>query len=516
MSGKTIDSEFYPSEDIPFYLDTVNPLWSKEMMLGFYDYYNEDTIKAYQIIPKERTLDIPFMESKFNLNLQRSAIQKEVRIESLIGDIGLLSNEFKNDIAFWNIECEFSFSSNKNIFKEEFEISASRIKKLTLFGDHFFFFFKGELENRDLTGNILEAYIKEIYISETNFTQGFDFNGLGKKLDRFEIKSNPELKGVLKFVGWIVDTTLVTGVNQNLKLLFKRISFRWFVINDFTNYGDVSFDKCNEYEGSTLNLSDRDLVSTKFNEFDFNSFTALKFDNVTLDKIRPTNNKWFSDKLIIEVAEQSEEDRFKRKQEKYRIRILSAIKKYYDYLVMYGYRNDHPCRKLNVKIKGNQTIQVQDLFNSTELQLLMERESRYKHLDVRNNVLILFLMAQFTLKVLPIKNAGTCAKTDDNETRPALLRGSSDKFILTKLGQPIVVNSIHAMIEPLRALFPDRKLNPQTIRMSVICNWLNEKNIPLEKVQELAGHKWPGTTEKYIKVNSTHQREMINRYFPNI
>jgi len=79
-----------------------------------------------------------------------------------------------------------------------------------------------------------------------------------------------------------------------------------------------------------------------------------------------------------------------------------------------------------------------------------------------------------------------------------------------------VVNSGHAMIAPLRGLFPDRKLNPQTIRMSVICNWLNEKMIPLERAQELAGHKWPGTTEKYIKVNSSQQREMINRYFPVI
>jgi integrase/recombinase XerD len=50
--------------------------------------------------------------------------------------------------------------------------------------------------------------------------------------------------------------------------------------------------------------------------------------------------------------------------------------------------------------------------------------------------------------------------------------------------------------------------------MSVICNWLNEKKIPLERVQELAGHKWPGTTEKYIKVDSFQQRELINRYFP--
>ncbi len=50
--------------------------------------------------------------------------------------------------------------------------------------------------------------------------------------------------------------------------------------------------------------------------------------------------------------------------------------------------------------------------------------------------------------------------------------------------------------------------------MSVICNWLNEKKVPLERVQELVGHKWPGTREKYIKVESNSERELINKYFP--
>jgi integrase/recombinase XerD len=81
---------------------------------------------------------------------------------------------------------------------------------------------------------------------------------------------------------------------------------------------------------------------------------------------------------------------------------------------------------------------------------------------------------------------------------------------LGKLGKPIQVDSIHAITEQLKALFPNRNLIPKTIRMSVICNWLNEKKIPLELVQELAGHKWPGTTEKYIKVNSENERELIN------
>ena len=219
----------------------------------------------------------------------------------------------------------------------------------------------------------------------------------------------------------------------------------------------------------------------------------------------------------------------------YRIRILSAIKKYYDYLVMSGYRSDHPCKRLNVKIKGNQTIQVQDLFSSAELQLLLERENRYQHLDIRNNVLLSLLIYQgltsdeiIRLNVRDVDlergtvyikgSANLNKRTMDlvprqmilffkyiNETRVKLLRCQSDKLIITKLGKPISVDSVHAMIEPLKSLFTDRKLNPQTIRMSVICNWLNEKEFPLEKVQELAGHKWPGTTEKYIKVNSLQQ-----------
>jgi integrase/recombinase XerD len=228
----------------------------------------------------------------------------------------------------------------------------------------------------------------------------------------------------------------------------------------------------------------------------------------------------------------------------YRVRILSALKKYYDYLVMSGYRTDHPCKRLNIKIKSIQEIQIQDLFSSSELQLLMERENRYKHLDSRNNVIVSLLIYQgltsdeiirLTVKDIDLDDGTIYIKGSTNlnkrtlelvskqmilfsnyinETRPKLLRCEADALIITKLGKPMTVDNIHAMIEPLKTLFPDRKLNPKTIRMSVICNWLNEKMIPLERAQELAGHKWPSTTEKYIKINSSQQREMINRFFP--
>ena len=244
------------------------------------------------------------------------------------------------------------------------------------------------------------------------------------------------------------------------------------------------------------------------------------------------------------IVEYMEEIRQRQPNAKYRVAILSAIKKYYDYLVISGYRQDHPCKKLNIKVNSNQAVQVQDLFSSEELQLLLTRENRYENLDTRNNVLLNLLIYQgltsdeiIKLNIQDIDlDAGTIyIKASNNlnrrklsllakqillfskyinEIRPKMLRTTTDKLIIGKLGKPITVDSIHAMIEPLKPLFSDKNLNPKTIRMSVVCNWLNEKKLPLETVQELAGHKWPGTTEKYLKVDSLQQRELINKFFP--
>lgn len=154
---------------------------------------------------------------------------------------------------------------------------------------------------------------------------------------------------------------------------------------------------------------------------------------------------------------------------------------------------------------------MQDLLSSPELQLLLERENRYKHLNVRNNVLLSLLIYQgltsdeiirLSVKDIDLDNGTIYIKASTilnkrtlelvskqmilfsnyiNETRVELLRCKTDSLIITKLGKSMTVANVHAMIEPLKGLFPDQKLNPQTIRISVICNWLNEKKIPLER-----------------------------------
>jgi integrase/recombinase XerD len=245
-----------------------------------------------------------------------------------------------------------------------------------------------------------------------------------------------------------------------------------------------------------------------------------------------------------DVVNYMDEVNKKQSNPQYRIRILSALKKYYDYLIITGQRSDHPCKKLNIKSINNQAIQTQDLFSSNELQLLLQRENRYWFLENRNNVLITLLIYQgltseeitnLDVKDVDLDNGTIYIKASSSqnrrtlelkpnqmlpiakyidEVRPKMLMMQTDKLILSKLGKPISVDGIHSVIEPLKSLFPNKNLNPRTIRMSVICNWLNEKSIPLERVQELAGHKWPGTTEKYIKVDANAERELINKYFP--
>lgn len=262
--------------------------------------------------------------SEFEINFSNSFFLKPLRVESLIGNVAFVSNEFTGWVRFWNLECNFSFTLNKNTFKDSFNIEGSRIKSISIIGDTFEK--KAELENRDLSNNNLETYLNQIYISDSKFTEGFDFNGLGKSIEKITLPLSPAVQGVLKFEGWKVDNTYISGINQNLKLLFKSMAFRFFVINDFTNYSDISFDKCNGFGDCTLNLSDCDLGSTKFNEFAFDSFIKIRIDNATLDKIKPTSSSWFGEEALeIGDGTQTKQDQFKRKREVYR-QIKQALK----------------------------------------------------------------------------------------------------------------------------------------------------------------------------------------------
>jgi site-specific recombinase XerD len=224
--------------------------------------------------------------------------------------------------------------------------------------------------------------------------------------------------------------------------------------------------------------------------------------------------------------------------------LLNGMKKYFDYLIEIGKRDNHPCKNLLLRNMRKKEIIHQDLFSSKELELLLEKEERYEDLKQKNQVIVSLLIYQglnsaeiaaLNLSHIDLDKGTIFVKASKKisqrhleltnrqfrlidryiaEGRKSLLRTETNALILGKLGNRTTVDDIHYLVSTFKGLFPDRNLSPATIRQSVIANWLNEKKIPLEQAQLMAGQKWISTTVKYRQVNMEEQREMMNRWFP--
>lgn len=223
--------------------------------------------------------------------------------------------------------------------------------------------------------------------------------------------------------------------------------------------------------------------------------------------------------------------------------ILHGIKKYYSWLVATGMRLDHPCRFLNLKDKKGKKIQLQDLFTVAELELLLNRKERYTGLKVRNQVILSLLIYQGIttgeLVRLELKDLNTetgelyirsSSKLNSrtlklkpqqilpiyryiHEIRPKLLRVATQNLIINKLGKAETGDQISYLVSTFKHLFPDRNLNPQTIRQSVLTNLLKAGN-DLRVVQVFAGHKYPSATEQYKQSNVEQLKKQIDKYHP--
>jgi len=97
--------------------------------------------------------------------------------------------------------------------------------------------------------------------------------------------------------------------------------------------------------------------------------------------------------------------------------------------------------------------------------------------------------------------------------RPKLLKVKTEKLVITKVGTAEMGEGICYIIETLRHLFPNRKLNPKTIRQSVITNLLKAGK-DLRLVQAFAGHKYPSATERYKQTDLEELKHQIQKYHP--
>ena len=232
-----------------------------------------------------------------------------------------------------------------------------------------------------------------------------------------------------------------------------------------------------------------------------------------------------------------------RKEKKNVVCSLYGIKKYCEYLVKAGARKDNPARSIRLRDKTSREIQLQDFFTSQELEQLLERKERYSLLKNRNKLIVSLLIYQGLtngeIKSLELKDIdleqGTIYIKQGRRTnsrslklkakqvywlmnyiekdRVVLLKEESEILIINQKGKAETGEGISYLVETMRSMFPERKLNAKTIRQSVITNLLKQGK-DLRLVQAFAGHKYPSTTEKYKQSQVEELKLEILKYHP--
>lgn len=224
-------------------------------------------------------------------------------------------------------------------------------------------------------------------------------------------------------------------------------------------------------------------------------------------------------------------------------RCLYAIKQYYTFLLMKGFRKDHPARSIKLRDQQHRDIQLQDLFSEEELEMLLERKERYPILKHRNKLVISFLIYQgltngeicrislsdFDLEASTVFIEGS-RKTNSRtlqlkanqvywlmeylyKDRSKLMKEENSSLIISKLGKPEKGEGIGYLLECQRHLFKDRTLNAVTVRQSVISNLLKSGK-DLRIVQVFAGHKYPSTTQQYRQTAVEALKTAVLKHHP--
>jgi integrase/recombinase XerD len=229
--------------------------------------------------------------------------------------------------------------------------------------------------------------------------------------------------------------------------------------------------------------------------------------------------------------------------------VVAAIKVYYDYLCNAGIRKDNPTKSIRLRDQQNPDIQLQDLFTTVELEILMNRKDFHFNLVCRNKVLMSLLIYQglrpkemealqqkdinlldgsIYISATPRTNSRTLQLKPNQillfqeyltSTRSNLLKANeSTFFLMSERGNAMLGEDITKHVKRIGKTKPfgkndSRKVNAMTIRQSVITNLLKQNN-DLRLVQTFAGHKYPSTTERYRQSNVEALQHAINQYHP--
>ncbi|CAG5087396.1 tyrosine-type recombinase/integrase [Parvicella tangerina] len=225
---------------------------------------------------------------------------------------------------------------------------------------------------------------------------------------------------------------------------------------------------------------------------------------------------------------------------------LAAIKAFYSCLLDARLIHEHPCKYFYITEKRPTGKNFDALLSMDEMEVILSiRDERYSELGLRNLAIIGIMIYQgVTSKELIGLNlsdidfdAGTIRIKGSKQTKGRVLElktkqatvlskyiktdrvklsvDNTKTLFLTMRGMRLTVDGLHGFITSMQGAV-DPKLTPANIRNSVISYWLNDRKIPLEDVQVMAGHKYPSSTEKYINGGGSEHRNAVNELHAGI
>jgi len=261
-------------------------------------------------------------------------------------------------------------------------------------------------------------------------------------------------------------------------------------------------------------------------------------------KKRGVNGMLIDYKILLKYIKHLQSKKWKAETVNNQIR---GVNYYFEYLISENIRIDNPAE--DVKVKRERTKVLSNLLSSDEL------EDLYYSFETENNNDFYFTATAKRNKVIvglivyQALNSTTLAKLQIEDLQlykgkiyvPST-RKSNSRTLILKSWQVIelmeYINDFRPKIQKYINLYNDtlfplntnqfnsilgsvtRKLkrinnkviNVNQLRASVITNWLNMHNI--REVQEMCGHKYIGSTERYKQDNLENLQEAIKEFHP--
>lgn len=224
------------------------------------------------------------------------------------------------------------------------------------------------------------------------------------------------------------------------------------------------------------------------------------------------------------------------------IRVVSTLRRFFQYLVQFGVIKDDPMLKVDSPKKA-QTLP--DVLTVTQVNQLLSMPNINQKLGIRDRAILETLYATglrvselVNLKLgdlhLPMNLLQTIGKGDKERiipisdvavdwlnrylttTRVALLDGkpNTEFVFLNAHGRQLTRQAIWLMIKKyVNQAGIKRHVTPHTLRHSFATHLL-ENGADLRIVQELLGHSDISTTQIYTHVSHQHLTEVYNKYHP--